>query len=313
MTRVLVTGATGGLGANVIGEAVRRGLDVRALVRDPSRAQLSDAVELVQGDALDAMTLTKALEGRDALFHMVNVPLDKGWTEGTARLLEQAIAACRNTGARLVFPGNVWIFGRGTPGDLISESRTPSPCSNLGRARVAKEDRLRGAGIRYVIVRLPEFYGPHVQTLTGPPLRNIARGSTGRWFGPPNVAVEFVFMPDAARALLDIGIAADVDGQTFHVPGVAHTTPSAFFTLAIRKAGAGSFSSLPSWTVRAAGLVIPMARTFSDILHLWEHPVLLDGTKLRRRFPDFCSTAYEDGLESTITWLREHPSARMYF
>ena len=313
MGPILVTGATGSLGSNVIAEAARRGLGVRALVRDPARVHGTDGVELVQGDALDPPTVTRALEGREALFHLVNVPLDRDWVDTTARLLDSAIIACRATGARLVFPGNVWIYGRGVPGDTIPESRAPAPCSKLGRARLAKEERLRASGVRFVLVRLPEFYGPHVQTLTGPPLKRIVAGRTGLWFGPPDVAVEFVFMPDAARVLLDVGLAPDVDGLTFHLPGAAPTTPRAFFSQAIRLAGAGAFAALPGWTVRAAGVISPMARAFADILHLWEAPVLLDGTKLRARLPGLRSTPYEEGLAATIGWLRANPNVRMYF
>jgi uncharacterized protein YbjT (DUF2867 family) len=42
---MLVTGATGSLGSNVIAEAARRGLEVRALVRDPARVHGTDGVE----------------------------------------------------------------------------------------------------------------------------------------------------------------------------------------------------------------------------------------------------------------------------
>ncbi len=311
--RILVTGATGSLGSNVTAEAARRGLAVRALVRDPARAERGDGVELVRGDARDAAALTRALDGREALFHLVNVALDKNWVETTAQLLDSALVACRETGARLIFPGNVWIYGRGAPGDAIPESRSPAPCSKLGRARLAKEERIRASGVRFVIVRLPEFYGPHVQTLTGPPLKRIVGGRTGHWFGPPDVAVEFVFMPDAARVLLDVGLASDVDSETFHLPGVAPTTPRAFFSEAIRLAGTGAFAALPGWTVRMAGVASPIARAFADILHLWEFPVLLDGAKLRARLPALRSTPYEEGLSATITWLRANPHVRMYF
>jgi nucleoside-diphosphate-sugar epimerase len=311
--RILVTGATGGLGSNVIDEAIRRGIAVRALVRDPARVTRRDGVELVQGDARDAVALTRALDGAAALFHLVNVALDANWVAATAQLLDSALQACRDTGARLVFPGNVWIYGLGSPGDVIPESRTPAPCSKLGRARLAKEDAIRASGVRFVIVRLPEFYGPHVQTLTGPPLKRIAEGRTGIWFGPTDIAVEFVFMPDAARVLVDIGLAADVDGETFHLPGVAPTTPRAFFSEAVGIAGSGGFAGLPAWTVRMAGIASPMARTFADILHLWENPVLLDGAKLRARLPEFHSTPYREGLTATIAWLRANPGVKMYF
>ena len=77
MKRILVTGATGSLGSNVIAEAARRGLEVRALVRDPARVRGAEGIELVQGDALDPATVTRALEGREAHFHLVNLALGR--------------------------------------------------------------------------------------------------------------------------------------------------------------------------------------------------------------------------------------------
>jgi hypothetical protein len=100
-------------------------------------------------------------------------------------------------------------------------------------------------------------------------------------------------MPDAARVLLDVGLAQE-HGQTFHLPGDGPTTPQTLFSQAIRIAGAGNFAALPGWTVRAAGVTV--ARAFADILHLWEAPVLLDGTKLRARLLGLRSTPYEKGL-----------------
>jgi len=309
---ILVTGGQGSLGSNVVREALARGLTVNALVRDPEKAKLPAGANVVRGDALDLEAVTQAARGCDALLHLVNVSLAAGWIETTARLLDVAIGAAKSTAARLVFPANVWVYGRGRPGELVDEERPPSPCSSKGHARAAMEERLRVSGVRHAMVRLPEFYGPHVQTLTGPPLRNLSRRGTALWFGPADATIEFVFMPDAARVLLDVGLAADTDGECFHVPGVGPTTPRAFFEEARRQTAQGRFRALPSWLVRAAGVVHPMARGFADILHLWEDPVLFDGRKVRHRFPELAFTPYARGIEETLEWLRANPDARMY-
>jgi hypothetical protein len=60
----------------------------------------------------------------------VNVALGEEWVDTTARLLDSALTAGRATEARLVFPGNVWIYGRGVPGDTIPESRAPARARN---------------------------------------------------------------------------------------------------------------------------------------------------------------------------------------
>ena len=44
---ILVTGATGNVGRQIVEHLVKRGADVRALVRDPSKAQLPAEVSVV--------------------------------------------------------------------------------------------------------------------------------------------------------------------------------------------------------------------------------------------------------------------------
>ncbi len=313
MATVVVTGAAGGLGSNVVEAAVLAGHEVRAVVRRAGRTRFPDGVRVIEADAGDPVALARALDGAAALYHMVNVSFDADWMAATRRLLDVAIAACAASGARLVFPGNVWIYGRGRPGDRVPEDRVPSPCSTKGAARLAKERALEASGARFVIVRLPEFYGPHVATLTGPPLLRVSTGRTATWFGPGDAEVEFVYMPDAARALVTIGVADGVDGARFHVAGVEPTTPRRFFARAIEVAGGGSLRVVPAWVPRVASPFSAMARGFADILHLWEHPVLLDGSAVHARFPGLRATPYEEGLRETIAWLRANPGAKMYF
>ena len=65
---ILVTGATGRVGRQVVHQLVNRGADVRALVRDPSKADFPASVNLVQGDMLDLESLRRAFVGVRTLF-----------------------------------------------------------------------------------------------------------------------------------------------------------------------------------------------------------------------------------------------------
>lgn len=71
--RVLITGATGFLGRYVVAEAVRRGHEVRALVR-PSRELAPDffptGVSVARADVRNARSLPSVLEGIDAVIHL---------------------------------------------------------------------------------------------------------------------------------------------------------------------------------------------------------------------------------------------------
>jgi len=85
---ILVTGATGNVGRNVVEQLVKRGADVRALVRDPSKANFPAGVEIVQGDLLDVDALRSAFSGVSTLFLLNGVVAD----EYTQALVALAVA-----------------------------------------------------------------------------------------------------------------------------------------------------------------------------------------------------------------------------
>jgi uncharacterized protein YbjT (DUF2867 family) len=65
---ILVTGATGNVGRQVVSQLMGTGAAVRALVRNPDRAGLPGGVEVVCGDLSDPATLDAGLDGVDAVF-----------------------------------------------------------------------------------------------------------------------------------------------------------------------------------------------------------------------------------------------------
>ncbi len=74
---ILVTGATGNVGSNVVEQLINRGADVRALVRDPAKASFPAGVEVVQGDLLDVDSLRSAMSGVSTLFLLNGVVADE--------------------------------------------------------------------------------------------------------------------------------------------------------------------------------------------------------------------------------------------
>ncbi|MER8956754.1 NmrA/HSCARG family protein [Mesorhizobium sp. M0833] len=74
---ILVTGATGNIGGQVIHHLVDRGADVRALVRDPSKANFPAGVAVVKGDFLDVDSLRTAFDGVSTLFLLNAVAPDE--------------------------------------------------------------------------------------------------------------------------------------------------------------------------------------------------------------------------------------------
>jgi uncharacterized protein YbjT (DUF2867 family) len=68
---ILVTGATGSVGREVVRLLHKDGLKVRALVRKPEKANFPAGVEWATGDLLNSETFQAALEGVDKVFWML--------------------------------------------------------------------------------------------------------------------------------------------------------------------------------------------------------------------------------------------------
>jgi uncharacterized protein YbjT (DUF2867 family) len=73
--KVLVTGGTGFVGPKVVRAIVDAGHDVRALARDRKKAAHVAALsaELVEGDVTDPASLRRAVQGMDAVVHLVGI------------------------------------------------------------------------------------------------------------------------------------------------------------------------------------------------------------------------------------------------
>src|SRR6266571_1247469 len=82
---ILVTGATGTVGRQVVDQLVKRGADVRVLVRDPAKADFPAGVTIVQGDLLDVDSLRSALSGVSTVF-LLNAVVPDEFTQALIAL-----------------------------------------------------------------------------------------------------------------------------------------------------------------------------------------------------------------------------------
>jgi putative NADH-flavin reductase len=85
---VLLLGGTGGIGLEMVRQAIDRGHAVTALVRAPDRlGPLRDRIAIIQGDVLNSAKLEGVLGGQDAV--LSGVGPRRPITEANANLLQQ--------------------------------------------------------------------------------------------------------------------------------------------------------------------------------------------------------------------------------
>lgn len=102
---ILVTGANGYLGNNIVKKLVAQGKSVRAMVRDEDKTKkrlgdLASKIEIIKADVNDKDSLKRAVAGVDAVIHLVAIAIEKGGAtyekvnyEGTVNVVDAAVAA----------------------------------------------------------------------------------------------------------------------------------------------------------------------------------------------------------------------------
>lgn len=314
---ILVLGATGGVGGAVALELIRRGRPVRLLMRDPAKAarRFDGAVNLavVAGDALDADALRGAARGVAAIFHGVNYPYHR-WRPNMTRVTDNVVAAASAAGsapARVVFPGNVYGLGRQT-GTPLAEDTPDRPCSSKGALRVELEDKLRraaAAGVPVLNVRAGDYFGPTVRNgLVDRLFGNAAAGKRPRFLGRRDIPHQFAYMPDLARATVDLMLRPDApDGfDLVHFPGHVVASLDEFGTAIARAAGRPGLRPAPvPWPlVRLAGLFDPATREVLELRYLFDESLIIDGGRLGARLPEFRPTPLDQAIRATLESYR---------
>ncbi len=173
---VVVTGAAGWLGQNLVRALAPTRAQVRCLVLDPGEAPLLDlvgpSVTTVVGDVRDPDALDRLFAGTSGatVFHAAGMIHPAGTTRpffdvnvgGTQLVLDRAR---RNGASRLIHVSSNSPYGANArPTDRFTEDSPQNPYLSYGRSKAEAEELVRRANdrgdVETVILRPPWFYGP---------------------------------------------------------------------------------------------------------------------------------------------------------
>jgi nucleoside-diphosphate-sugar epimerase len=170
MTTAAVTGGSGFIGGHLVEALRRRGVEVRALVRESSHTEVLDRVgaQLVRGDLQDPCSVAALVEGADVIYHCGAIVSDwaaPGMFEavnagGTRNVVEAALRAS----ARLVHVSSTDVYGFPDKGGLDETSPRQRRGWGYVDAKIAGEEAVDQAiamrQLDAVIVRPASVYGP---------------------------------------------------------------------------------------------------------------------------------------------------------
>ena len=193
---ILIVGATGVLGRQVVARLLARGARVRALVRDPARAASLAAagVECVEGDLIDPRSLARACAGTERVLAAAHALLGRG-RHASERVDDAGhralIAAARAAGVRR------FVY-------LSAYGAAPDHPIDFWRTKHAVEQALEASGLDAVVLRPTAFMEQHVHEFNG---RTVLAKGKAQLVGAGSKPRNFVAAADVAafavRALLE--------------------------------------------------------------------------------------------------------------
>jgi UDP-glucose 4-epimerase len=200
---VAVVGSSGFLGSELCRSLRSRGLTVlTATIDSPS----VDAAGRLRPDLRDASTVYWAASRINPLLAEKDPDLVSADRDDFARFLEALRLDAPAAFVVLLSSGGT-VYGSADPPH--SEYTPPRPTSSYGRAKLGLEEALVASGVRSVVVRAANAYGPGQapapgQGVIGHWLRALLAGRPVTVFGDLATSRDYVFVDDVVQLLSDV-------------------------------------------------------------------------------------------------------------
>ncbi|MBB5075630.1 NAD(P)H-binding protein [Nonomuraea endophytica] len=138
---ILVTGAGGNVGGQVLAQLARRGTAVRAMTRSPLTVKLPEGAEAMRGDLADPASLEACVDGVEAVFLM--------WPFHNAGPMAGILEVIKRHACRRVV-----LLSSGAVQDGPAPERNTSP---VGRSHAEVERLLAESGLPWTVLRPSTF------------------------------------------------------------------------------------------------------------------------------------------------------------
>ncbi|MGZ5927959.1 MAG: hopanoid-associated sugar epimerase [Rhizomicrobium sp.] len=319
---VLVTGASGFVGAAVARAALARGFRVKVLMRPTaSRANIEGLdVEIAAGDMRDVGSMTSALQGVRHLFHVAadyrlwaRDPLEIGRNNLEGARATMA-AALRAGVERVVYTSSVAALKPGK-GEAVDETSRHTPQSVIGAYKLSKllaerevERMIAQEGLAAVIVAPSTPIGPRdiKPTPTG---RIIVEAAAGRMPAFVDTGLNLVHVDDVAEGHF-LALERGTIGENYILGGADVTLAQMLADIAVLAGRRAPTVRLPRGPLFPLAFAAEAAARFTgkepfltaDALRMSRYQMYFSSEKAKRDL-GYAARPYQEGLKDAHAWF----------
>jgi UDP-glucose 4-epimerase len=310
--RILVTGGAGTIGSTLVDQLVEHDaaeiivLDnfVRGRRANLEWAEESGRVTVMEGDVRDRPLIVELTDGMDLVFHQAAIRITQCADEprlalevlvdGTFNVVEAAAAAGVS---KVVAASSASVYGLATEFPTRELHHPYANDTLYGAAKTFNEGLLRsfhaGTGLDYVVLRYFNVYGPRMDVHGAYTevlvrwMERIAAGEPPLIFGDGNQTMDFICVPDIARANV-LAAEAEVTDAAFNIASGVET----------------SLNELAETLLRVMGSELSIEygpeRTVNGVTRR-----LADTSAARNALGFNAEIGLEEGLTRLVEWWRE--------
>jgi nucleoside-diphosphate-sugar epimerase len=296
-----ILGAGGPVANALTTELINNNSTIRLVSRREIKTTAKN-VSWTKADLLNYKEVLAAAKGSAVIYLCAGLIYDAAiWQQQWPVVIQNAINAAKETGARLIFFDNVYMYG--LVNGPMTEDTPYHPISKKGevRAKIATQfmDEVKAGNIKASIARAPDFYGTDSANsfFDMMILDKYAKKGTANWIGDPKVLHNFLYVPDAGKAVYLLGQNPESDNQIWHMPTAPAVKGTALLELAANIYGVEAKNmSIGKFMLRTIGLFKKVVAGTVEMYYQYDHDYIFDSSKFEQAF-NFKPTSYQDGIK----------------
>lgn len=296
-----ILGAGGAVANALTRELANNNETIRMVSRKPI-ATTSKNISWKKADLLNYAEVLEAAKGSKVIYLTAGLVYDKNiWQAQWPVVMQNAINVAKETGARLIFFDNVYMYG--LVNGPMTENAPYNPCSAKGEIRAAIATKLmdeaKAGNINASIARAADFYG--TETMNGffdmMVLDKYAKKQKAQWVGDPKKLHSFSYIPDMGKGVYLLGQNPQSDNQVWHLSTAPALTGKQFIEIAARIYKVEpKYMAINKFMLWSFGLFNKVVMSTVEMYYQYNHDYVFDSSKFEKAF-NVKPTAYEDGIK----------------
>ena len=294
-----------GAGGAVANALTRELLNNNETIRLVSRKPIQPAGKNItwqKADLLNYNELLEASKGSTVIYLTAGLVYDKViWQQQWPVIMQNFTNLGKETGARLIFFDNVYMYGLVNGPMLETTSYNPSSVKGEVRAKIATQlmDEAKAGNIKASIARGADFYGTDsmnsfVDIMV---LDKYAKKQSAQWIGDPKKLHNFSYIPDMGKGMFLLGQNIESDNQIWHMPTAKPVTGKQFIKMAAGVYGVQpKYMAVNKLMLWAYGLFNKTVMGTVEMYYQYNHDYNFNSDKFEKAF-NFKPTAYEHGIK----------------